>query len=1151
MICSCCPKRRRAFPNYAAFHKALLLRAPSGVGSASLRRGTGDLKYRRLGLLLSDNQDTHMKHPAGNNPGREDESRSYELELEELRAIMASKDERIASLEASEARYRQAVETSPNAILTVDRQEKILAWNESCVRVSGRSIAVGQDLSSLIVSTVGAGHLSEIVSGVFSGQSYSHLTLAYITPDESKIKLMSRAYPVLNQEGAVVECVLANTELLFADLKRESRRESSTDPEREVVERTLELVSANVALKREMAIRKRFEDKLRESEERYRSLVQNSSTGIYIFQDGKFVFANDRIEEITGYQIQEIVGKNYRDFVHPDYIHLISAIPDAEEFEFCEPHRYEFCGIHKNGKSLWVEVFFGFVRYLGRPAVMGEVLDITARKKAEHALQESEERYRAIFENAEDIIFIKDKESKYVNVNPAMEAFLDLPAAKIIGKTDTSVFDAQEGVHTRSMDELVLKGQTVVEEQTKLVGDTVTTFHVIKAPLRSVSNEIAGILGIARDVSDRKKVEEALRDKERMLQTTLTASPVAISYVENAKLKWSNQAMAEMFGYGEEDEYLGTKARDFYASEDEYHRVRRIFVQAISKGEPVETEAKFKRQDGSIFHGQLKITALDHSNVKKGTISSIADISDRKKAEEALRKSRSRYRALFEQWQRIAELYRTLLDASPDPVVVYDIEGLPTYLNSAFSQVFGWSFEEVQGKRIDFVPEDNWPETRQMIDKIIKGQNFSNVETRRRTKEGKVIDVSISGASYYDEHGKVAGSVIQLRDITEYKLMEEQLRQAAKMEAIGKLAGGVAHDFNNLLTAMMGYSQILMRQLPEGGRHQDTLARIIRAAERAAEVTRQLLAFGRKQLLEMKTLDLNTLILDLEPMLQGLIGEHILLSIKLDADLGYIRADPGQIEQIILNLVVNARDAMPAQGALTIETANVNLDEDSLHTRDDVSGGPHVVLEVRDTGLGMSPETLSKIFDPFFTTKEKGVGTGLGLSTVYGIVKQHRGRILVDSELGAGTTFRVFIPKVTDTAAQVDQPQNIAAHPRGSETVLVVEDEAIVRDLACEMLRMLGYNTLMAGDPQEALELCHRHGGAIDLVLTDVVLPKMDGKTLFNEISSFMPNAKVIFMSGYTDNAIGRHGVLEHGVQFLPKPFSVDLLASKIREVLD
>ena len=732
-----------------------------------------------------------------------------------------------------------------------------------------------------------------------------------------------------------------------------------------------------------------------------------------------------------------------------------------------------------------------------------------------------------------------------------METFLGFSASEIIGRTDEALYGQEENIRTRTIDKRVLAGETITEELTKRVKDAVKTFHVLKTPLRSPSGDFFGILGIARDVSDRKKAEETLRDQEQMLQLTLSASPVAISYVEDGKLTWTNQAMANMFGYSKEEEYIGKKAKDFYASEDEYLRIRRIFQQSVNQGELVETEAKFKRHNGSVFYGQLKITALNATDHRKSSISSIADITERKRAQEALRRSRARYRMLFEQWQRIAELYRTLLDASPDPIVVYDIEGIPTYLNSAFTNVFGRTIEELQGKRIDFVPDENWPETYRMIDDVLHGRSFSNVETKRYNNEGNIIDVSISGAAYFDEHGKVAGSVIQLRDITEYKRMEEQLRQAAKMEAIGKLAGGVAHDFNNLLTAMMGYSHMLMRQLPDDGPQQDTIARIIRATERAADVTRKLLAFGRKQLLEVKTIDLNSLIRDLEHMLQGLMGEHIDLVTRLEADLGCVKADPGQIEQIILNLVVNARDAMPGGGRLSIETSNVTSGDQLGRSEVWSTMGPHVMVSVSDTGLGMNSETMSKIFDPFFTTKDKGVGTGLGLSTVYGIVKQHNGQIIVDSKPGKGTTFNVFLPRIEEQAEATEEAVIFRQQPLGTETVLVVEDEAIVRDLACEMLGMLGYHTLMACHPKEALELCRHHTGHIDLVLTDVVLPEMDGKSMFNEIAFHRPGIKALFMSGYTDNAIGRHGVLEQGMHFMPKPFSVDTLARKVREVLD
>ena len=381
--------------------------------------------------------------------------------------------------------------------------------------------------------------------------------------------------------------------------------------------------------------------------------------------------------------------------------------------------------------------------------------------------------------------------------------------------------------------------------------------------------------------------------------------------------------------------------------------------------------------------------------------------------------------------------------------------------------------------------------------------------------------------------------------------LEEQLRQAQKMEAIGRLAGGIAHDFNNLLTAITGYSELVINSLGANLLARKNVEHIKKAAWRAATLTRQLLAFSRRQVQHLKVLDLNAVVTNFEAMLQPLIGEDIHLETVLQPGLGLIKADPGQIEQIILNLIVNARDAMPEGGNLTIETANVELDEAYAHRHVSVRPGPYVMLAFSDTGCGMDEETQARIFEPFFTTKEHGKGTGLGLATVYGIVKQSGGNIWVYSELGKGTTFKIYLPQV-EGIAEGSEP----AHPgssilRGSETILLVEDEDMVRSLAQEILEAHGYAVSEACDSTEALRICHMHSGSIHLLVTDVVMPGMSGRELAARLGTIHPETKVLYMSGYTDDAVVRHGVLNAGLVFLQKPFSANTFLRKVREVLD
>jgi PAS domain S-box-containing protein len=384
----------------------------------------------------------------------------------------------------------------------------------------------------------------------------------------------------------------------------------------------------------------------------------------------------------------------------------------------------------------------------------------------------------------------------------------------------------------------------------------------------------------------------------------------------------------------------------------------------------------------------------------------------------------------------------------------------------------------------------------------------------------------------------------------ELRESEEQLRQSQKMEAIGRLAGGVAHDFNNLLSVILSYSEMMQSSIPKEDELHGEVIEIRKAAQRAADLTRQLLAFSRQQVLAPKITDLNQTLASMDKMLTRIIGEHIEVRTRQSQGLGMVKVDPGQIEQVVMNLVVNARDAMPKGGTITLETANVELDQSYADEHVGVTAGPHVMVAVTDTGTGMDKKTQERIFEPFFTTKETGKGTGLGLSTVFGIVKQSGGHIWVYSEVGVGTTFKIYFPRVNPEQRRTASGA-IATTPRGSETILLVEDEDQVRTLATKVLERQGYEVFHAHDAAAAIALATKHAGRIHLLLTDVVMPKMSGRELVEKLGPTRPDMKVLFMSGYTDDTIVHHGVLGAGVAFLQKPITPDTLARKVREVLD
>ncbi len=508
--------------------------------------------------------------------------------------------------------------------------------------------------------------------------------------------------------------------------------------------------------------------------------------------------------------------------------------------------------------------------------------------------------------------------------------------------------------------------------------------------------------------------------------------------------------------------------------------------------------------------------------------------------------------------QQLRKLFQAV-EQSPATVILTDTDGTIEYLNPKFTQLTGYTFEEVIGKNPRILKSgDTSPEEYKLLWETITSGREWRGEFHNKKKNGELYWESASISPVRNSEGVITHFIGVKEDITERKqaekemaVLQEQLRQSQKMEAIGKLSGGIAHDFNNLLTVIKGYSQLSLLALKEDDPLKANIEQIQRASDRASDLTRQVLTFSRRQIMEFKVLDLNTILQNLEKMLHRVIGEDIELVFLFDKDLGRTKVDPGQIEQVVMNLTVNARDAMLGGGKLTIETANVELDQAYARNHIAVKPGPYVMLSVSDTGAGMTPEVRERIFEPFFTTKEKGKGTGLGLSTAYGIVKQSGGNIWVYSEPGKGTTFKIYLPKVDEPIEDLKEEVKKKDIPRGSETILIVEDDDEVRKLAVMILEKQGYTVLAASRGIEALHLCERHGSPIGLMLTDVVMPGMDGRELTARLKQVFPGMKVLYMSGYTHNAITHHGVLEKGVDYIQKPFTLEALMIKVREVMD
>ena len=630
----------------------------------------------------------------------------------------------------------------------------------------------------------------------------------------------------------------------------------------------------------------------------------------------------------------------------------------------------------------------------------------------------------------------------------------------------------------------------------------------------------------------------ALHESEERFRSLSNAALEGIMIHDRLVILDVNPAFARLFGYEQPNELIGKNGAELLLTPESHLRIR----QRMERRETGVIEVTGVRKDGATFAAETEsrpVKYLGHD----ARLVACRDITERKRAGEALRESEERYRALF--------------DRSLECVFLLDFEGRLLDANQAALDLLGYRHEDIAALTLASVlTEDQLPLARQRVEEVrATGYQQNRSEYRVRRKDGGFVFVEIQSSLMYREGKPFAIQGIG-RDITERKRAEEenarlqaQLHHAQRMESIGRLAGGVAHDFNNLLTVINGYSRLLLGKLKAGDPLRDGLEQIQRAGERAAGLTQQLLAFSRKQVLQPRALDLNRVVEEMRPMLERLMGEDVEVCVQLQAEAATICADPHQLEQVLMNLAVNARDAMPDGGKLSIETGAVEWNDSYAQPHPGARAGRYVMLAVSDTGVGMNEETRRHIFEPFFTTKEVGKGTGLGLSTVHGIVEQSGGCIDVHSEPGHGTTFQVYLPRTEDAAADAGMPEAVPAI-RGKETVLVVEDQEEVRKYAATALEAYGYRVIQAESAGEALLVCEREAERIDLVLTDVVMPNLSGRELAHRLEKRWPGIKVLFMSGYTDDAIMHHGASQEGTEYIPKPFGPDQLAIKVREVL-
>jgi len=777
----------------------------------------------------------------------------------------------------------------------------------------------------------------------------------------------------------------------------------------------------------------------------------------------------------------------------------------------------------------------------GQPQrMLGIVQEITERKQAERQFQELLLRQNAILAAVPDIIMEVNDNKVYTWANRAGMAFF---GDNVIGKEASYYFEGELDIY-KEIDPLFQGSEEVLyieSWQRRQDGEKRLLAWWCRV-LKDVKGNVNGALSTARDITAHRQAEEKLRESEERFRSLFEASNVIMLIIDpdSGQIVDANLAASRYYGY--------TRGQLGSMNIGE--------INSLPPEQVAEERQRAKREERNYFifphrlaNGTIRNVEV-HSqpcilNGKVLLYSIIFDITERKQAEERLQESE--------------ETYRSILEASPDGIAISDLDGRILMLPPRTMALLGYSKQdELLGRKVlEFIVPEDQERAASNISLMFRGLFKGSAEYRLLSAEGTEFQTEINAEYIRGSDGQPTKMVFVIRDITERKRAEkekaklqEQLAQAQKIESVGRLAGGVAHDFNNLLTVINGYSELmLMANLPEQLRN--PIIQIKYAGDRAQQLTSQLLAFSRKQVIQPKIINLNTLIADHMKMLGRLLGEDIEISTQLPKDLANIKADPGQIEQIIMNLVINSRDAMPFGGRILIETDNVEFDENYVRRHVDSRPGKYVMLAISDNGTGMDEATKEKIFEPFFTTKGRDKGTGLGLATVFGVVKQNEGFIYVYSELNKGTSFKIYLPALEPTEAAETEQTAAQQQLEGTETILLVEDNPEVLELTQMTLSGYGYQVITARNGEEGLQVFREYQGTIDLLLTDVIMPVMGGKELADKLKAEYPYLKVIYFSGYTDESIVHHGVLETGAEFIQKPYSNKELAKKIRDVLD
>ena len=747
----------------------------------------------------------------------------------------------------------------------------------------------------------------------------------------------------------------------------------------------------------------------------------------------------------------------------------------------------------------------------------------------------------AVIESAPNGIVLVDRDGAIGFVNRETERLFGYTRDELVGQSvEMLVPECFRKSHPSSRESFLTDLQTRAMGGRDLVGRRKDGRDIaVEIGLNPIATtEGVFVLAVIVDIGSRQQAEKELRRSEARYRSLIDGSIQGILIHVNGILRLGNPALARLLGVDRLEDYIGKPIWPFIAPEDQPMVAEYMQVRLSGRPAPSQYEFRAVRHDGRMIWLNCTVTTIDWDG-QPAALATVIDVSERRQAEENLRTSEQRF--------------HLLADNVKEAFIILEVpNGRTLYLSRAWEEIWGRRVEEAYAEPqlwLEAVDAEDRPSVATAFEAFRRGEPATRVFRVHRPDQS-VRWVRTRMFPVRDETGSIYRLVGLAEDITERRHTEEQLRQAQKMEAVGRLAGGIAHDFNNLLIVMDGFAAMVAEELGASHRSQKDLQDIRVAARSAATLTRQLLAFSRQQILQPQILDLNEVLRHVDSLLGRVIGEDITLTMKLSERLGRVSADRGQMEQVIMNLAVNARDAMPAGGRLTIETADVELDATYAAQHPGATAGRHGMIAVSDTGAGMDATTQKHLFEPFFTTKPAGRGTGLGLATVYGIVKQSRGSIWVYSELGHGTTFKVYLP-VADRfePPATALPADVSA--AGVETVLVIEDQPEVRRLIERTLSRRGYAVVAAADGAEALAVAHAHSGPLHVLLTDVVLPGASGREIARQLIAERAQLRVVYMSGYTDDTIVHHGVLEPGLAFIQKPFTGEALLRKLREVMD